>query len=178
MVMSNTDNYSAISVDHTRYNIQITNNGKMEKKIKSKYILDVGEIDVSNISTEYVRKYKENLSKTYIQRRRNKSISSALHFKKRCRVTDAIVELVDIFPTIADLAGVPIPICQINDTNDDRSRSKNILIRKQIDPCGEGITLLPLIKNTLKCQVRHIFYCIVNYKNNLYNKDPHIICLL
>lgn len=159
IVMSDTDNYSTTSVDYTRYNAQITNNGKMENKIKSKYILDVGEIDVSNISTEYIRKSKENLFETYIQRGRNKSIrSSALHFKKRCRVTDVIVELVDIFPTIADLAGVPIPICQVNDTNDDRSRSKkNILIQKQIDPCVEGITLLPLIKNILKCQVRPYF---------------------
>jgi len=157
-VISDTDNYSTMSVDHTRYNVQIIDNGKMENKIKSKYILDVGEIDVSNISTEYIRKSKENLFETYIQRGHNKSIkSSALHFKKRCRVTDAIVELVDIFPTIADLAGVPIPICQVNDTNDDRSRSRNILIQKQIDPCAEGITLLPLIKNILKCQVRPYF---------------------
>ncbi|KYN44493.1 Iduronate 2-sulfatase [Trachymyrmex septentrionalis] len=89
---------------------------------------------------------------TYIQRRHNKFMrSNALHSKKHCRVTDAIVELVDIFPTIADLAGVPIPICQvINNTND---HLKNILIQNKVpNPCSEGITLLPLIKSTLQCQ--------------------------
>ncbi|XP_071636561.1 iduronate 2-sulfatase isoform X2 [Temnothorax longispinosus] len=129
-VTSDTDNYSAIPTDHTRYNAQITNN-------------------------EYVRKYKENLSGVYIQQGRNKSTrNSALHLKKHCRVTEATVELVDIFPTVADLAGVPIPICQINDTDDDRSHSRNVLIsrKKTLDLCGEGITLLPLIKSTLECQ--------------------------
>ncbi|TGZ50219.1 Uncharacterized protein DBV15_11577 [Temnothorax longispinosus] len=131
-VTSDTDNYSAIPTDHTRYNAQITNN-----------------------VTEYVRKYKENLSGVYIQQGRNKSTrNSALHLKKHCRVTEATVELVDIFPTVADLAGVPIPICQINDTDDDRSHSRNVLIsrKKTLDLCGEGITLLPLIKSTLECQ--------------------------
>ncbi|XP_024877025.1 iduronate 2-sulfatase isoform X2 [Temnothorax curvispinosus] len=129
-VTSDTDNYSAIPTDHTRYNAQITNN-------------------------EYVRKYKENLSGVYIQQGRNKSTrNSALHLKKHCRVTEATVELVDIFPTVADLAGVPIPICQINDTDDDRSHSRNVLIsrKKTLDLCGEGITLFPLIKSTLECQ--------------------------
>ncbi|KYM80558.1 Iduronate 2-sulfatase [Atta colombica] len=82
----------------------------------------------------------------------NKSMrSNALHSKKHCRVTDAIVELVDIFPTIANLAGVPIPICQvINNTN---AHLKNIFIQNKIpNPCSEGITLLPLIKSTLQCQ--------------------------
>ncbi|XP_077277378.1 iduronate 2-sulfatase isoform X2 [Temnothorax americanus] len=129
-VTSDTDNYSAIPTDHTRYNAQFTNN-------------------------EYVRKYKENLSGVYIQRGRNKSTgNSALHLKKHCRVTEATVELVDIFPTVADLAGVPIPICQINDTDDNRLHSRNVLIsrKKTLDLCGEGITLLPLIKSTLECQ--------------------------
>ncbi|XP_077277379.1 iduronate 2-sulfatase isoform X3 [Temnothorax americanus] len=131
-VTSDTDNYSAIPTDHTRYNAQFTNN-----------------------VTEYVRKYKENLSGVYIQRGRNKSTgNSALHLKKHCRVTEATVELVDIFPTVADLAGVPIPICQINDTDDNRLHSRNVLIsrKKTLDLCGEGITLLPLIKSTLECQ--------------------------
>jgi len=104
--------------------------------------------------------------------REHKSIkNSELRFKKHYRVTDAIVELVDIFPTIADLAGVPIPICQINDTDDNRSHSRNILTRKEMpNLCSEGITLLPLIKSILKCQVRHTFYCIVSYTNILYNQ--------
>lgn len=161
MVTFDTDNYD--TTNYMRYNAQITNSGKMENKINSKYmILNSGKTDVSNISAEYMRKHKRNLSEADIQREFNKSTkSSALYFKKRCRVTSALVELVDIFPTIADLAGVPISICQINDTNDDQSR--NVLNQKEtFEPCGEGITLLPLIKSTLECQVRHTFYCI-NY---------------
>lgn len=170
MVTSDTDNYDTIS--HTRYNAQITNdyNDKMRNKINSKYItLNVEEIGVSNISTEYVRKYKRTLSGTYIPQGHNKyTRSSALHFRKHCRVTDAIVELVDIFPTIADLTGISIPICQINNT-DYQSRSRNTLIRKEMpNPCSEGISLLPLITSTLKCQVRHTFYCIFNCTNILY----------
>lgn len=179
-VTSDFDNYSAISIDHMRYNTQITNSDKMENKINSKYILDAGEIDVSNISTQYTKEYKRTLSGAYVQRGHNKFVrNNASHLKKRCRVTNAIVELVDIFPTIADLAGVPIPICQVNSTND---RSTTILTRKEMpNLCGEGITLLPLIKSTLECQVRHTFYCIINctnvlYKNksfpSLYNLSP------
>ncbi|XP_011860062.1 PREDICTED: iduronate 2-sulfatase [Vollenhovia emeryi] len=154
--MITSDNYGAIPADHTRYNEQITNNGnKMESKINSGHtILNVGQIGVSNSSSEYVMRYKGNLSSAHIQRERNKSTkNSALHFQKRCRVTDSIVELVDIFPTIADLAGVPIPICPINDTDGDRLHSRGVSVQKEpLDPCGEGITLLPLIKSTLKCQ--------------------------
>lgn len=177
-------NYNAISINHMRYNEQITNNDKIENKMNLKYLLHVGKIGASNISIEYVRKHKRILFGTYIQQRHNKSMrSNALHSKKHCRVTDAIVELVDIFPTIADLAGVPIPICQVinNNTND---HLKNILIQNKVpNPCSEGITLLPLIKSTLQCQVRHIFYCIMNYTNvlyktkvlHLYNLSP-LIC--
>ncbi|EGI64264.1 Iduronate 2-sulfatase [Acromyrmex echinatior] len=146
-------NYNAISINHMRYNEQITNNDKIENKMNLKYLLHVGKIGASNISIEYVRKHKRILFGTYIQQRHNKSMrSNALHSKKHCRVTDAIVELVDIFPTIADLAGVPIPICQVinNNTND---HLKNILIQNKVpNPCSEGITLLPLIKSTLQCQ--------------------------
>ncbi|XP_018348334.1 PREDICTED: iduronate 2-sulfatase isoform X2 [Trachymyrmex septentrionalis] len=145
-------NYDAISINHMRYNAQITNNDKIENKVNLKYLLNIGKIGASNISIGYVRKHKRTLFRTYIQRRHNKFMrSNALHSKKHCRVTDAIVELVDIFPTIADLAGVPIPICQvINNTND---HLKNILIQNKVpNPCSEGITLLPLIKSTLQCQ--------------------------
>ncbi|KYN22805.1 Iduronate 2-sulfatase [Trachymyrmex cornetzi] len=100
-------NYDAISINHMRYNAQITNNDKIKNKMNLKYLSHVGKID-------------------------------------------AIVELVDIFPTIADLAGVSIPICQVINTND---HLKHILIRNEVpNPCSEGITLLPLIKSTLQCQ--------------------------
>lgn len=147
-----------------RYNAQITNNDKIENK-NLKYLLHVEKIGASNISIGYVRKHKRTLFETYIQRHNKSMRSNALHSKKHCRVTDAIVELVDIFPTIANLAGVPIPICQV--INNDHL--KNIFIQNKVpNPCSEGITLLPLIKSTLQCQVRHIFYCIMNYTNVLY----------
>ncbi|XP_036148458.1 iduronate 2-sulfatase isoform X2 [Monomorium pharaonis] len=141
------DNYSAISTDYMRY-APITNNNKMENKINSKYVLNVGKIDVSNTSTEYI---KSTFGK-YIQRDHDISMDiNTLHSKKYCRTTNAIVELVDIFPTIADLAGVPILICQINNT-DNRSHPTGLLREKTLNLCGEGITLLPLIKSILKCQ--------------------------
>jgi len=167
MVTSHFDNYDVVPINHVRYNAQITNTDKMENKISLKYILDVGEIGVSNTSTEYVKKYKRTLSGGYVQRGHNKSVSSVLYSKKHYRITDAIVELVDIFPTIADLAGIPIPICQVNNTN-IQSRSSILFRKKMPYLCGEGITLLPLIKSILECQVRHTFYCIVNYTNVLY----------
>ncbi|XP_011702367.1 PREDICTED: iduronate 2-sulfatase isoform X2 [Wasmannia auropunctata] len=145
-------NYDAIPIDRMRYNAQITNSrNKTENKINSRYTSNAGEVDVPNTSTEYAKKYKKTVSGAYIRRGHDKSASGALHSKKHCRkVTDAIVELVDIFPTIADLAGVPIPICQVNSTYD---RSRGTQARKEMpDPCGEGITLLPLIKSILKCQ--------------------------
>ncbi|KAL0102455.1 hypothetical protein PUN28_018015 [Cardiocondyla obscurior] len=151
-ITSDIDNYNA--TDHMTYNAQIRNNGISGNKLISKYIILNDEEIVSNTSTEYVKKYKEASSRVYIQRGLNKSMTnSALHLKKQCRFTNAIVELVDIFPTIADLANVPIPICQINDTNHNRSGSKKMFIQKEMsNSCSEGITLLPLIKNTLECQ--------------------------
>ncbi|XP_018406143.1 PREDICTED: iduronate 2-sulfatase isoform X1 [Cyphomyrmex costatus] len=144
--------YDAVLRDDMRYNTQITNNDKIENAVNLKYILHVGKIGTSNISIGYVsREHKRTLFETYIQRRHKSMRNNALHSKKHCQVTNAIVELVDIFPTIADLAGVPIPICQdINSTND---HLKNVLTQNEVpNPCSEGITLLPLIKSTLKCQ--------------------------
>ncbi|KAL6257218.1 hypothetical protein P5V15_012145 [Pogonomyrmex californicus] len=152
-VTSDINNYGSTPTDRIRYNAQITNNDRMKDKINSKYmVLDEGKIGVDT-STDYMRRYERILWETYIQREYNISMESrALRSKKHCRITNAIVELVDLFPTIADLADVPIPICQINDM-DRRLRSGNILTRKEMsNPCSEGITLLPLIKSTLECQ--------------------------
>ncbi|CAK9833681.1 Iduronate 2-sulfatase [Anthophora retusa] len=52
-------------------------------------------------------------------------------------IIDSIVELVDIFPTVADLANITIPICS----------NKNARIETT---CSEGITLMPLITAALK----------------------------
>ncbi|KYN07245.1 Iduronate 2-sulfatase [Cyphomyrmex costatus] len=117
-----------------------------EHAVWSKY----SNFDVA-VHVPLIMEHKRTLFETYIQRRHKSMRNNALHSKKHCQVTNAIVELVDIFPTIADLAGVPIPICQdINSTND---HLKNVLTQNEVpNPCSEGITLLPLIKSTLKCQ--------------------------
>nr|XP_033336454.1 iduronate 2-sulfatase isoform X2 [Megalopta genalis] len=52
---------------------------------------------------------------------------------------DSMVELVDIFPTIADLANVPIPICR----NEKETKDAMLV-------CSEGISLVPLIRATMK----------------------------
>lgn len=147
------------ATNHMQYNAPITSNNKMENKINSRYILNIGTNCVANMSMEYVRsrigyrqtrirRYKRIFLEAHIQRRHNKSNSRS---KKHCRVTNAIVELVDIFPTIADLAGLPILICQPNNTN-DQLRSTGLLQEKTPNLCSEGITLVPLIKSIVKCQ--------------------------
>lgn len=52
------------------------------------------------------------------------------------RVTNALVELVDVFPTISELSGIKVPeLCPDNDSD--------------IELCTEGTSLLPLIKDTV-----------------------------
>ncbi|CAL1683158.1 unnamed protein product [Lasius platythorax] len=153
------DNY-ARSMNRTRYNItQITNYDEIKNETDSEYIFDEKNISVRRSTKYNTSVYKRIISETYVRQRYKISMeSSALHISRKlkrnyCRVTKAVVELVDIFPTIADLAGVPVPICQ-NDDGNHLVRSKNIPIsRKKVpDPCSEGITLLPLIESTLRCQ--------------------------
>lgn len=56
---------------------------------------------------------------------------------------DALVELVDIFPTIAELAEIPIPMC----SNKQQKYTKNVLT------CSEGISFLPLLEATINDNV-------------------------
>lgn len=150
------DNHSeyARSTDRAKYNAAVTIDGELDgNKTDSKYmVFDVRKIGAWKAykNTEYISKRGKTLSG--IQRKCNKCAESGAVKSKNCRATNAVVELVDIFPTIADLAGVPIPVCQIND---QRLRSRNIsAYRKEApNPCSEGITLLPLIRSTLRCQV-------------------------
>ncbi|KAL6423024.1 hypothetical protein ACFW04_010480 [Cataglyphis niger] len=156
-----TDNY-ARSMHNGRYNIThiITNYDEMRDKTDSKYMIsDEREIGIWR-NTKYITKgYKRMILETYVRQRYKKSVkSSTLHMSKKlkinyCRVTNAIVELVDIFPTIADLAGVPVPICQ-NVNENYRMPSKTITTsrKKASDSCSEGFTLLPLVESTLRCQ--------------------------
>ncbi|XP_076293259.1 iduronate 2-sulfatase isoform X2 [Lasioglossum baleicum] len=67
---------------------------------------------------------------------------TALNLHKKQVVIDSLVELVDIFPTIADLANVPIPICQNENERKDATRSELV--------CSEGVSLVPLITAATK----------------------------
>ncbi|XP_050592811.1 iduronate 2-sulfatase isoform X3 [Bombus affinis] len=70
---------------------------------------------------------------TYEKLKENTSVNNSS--KGNQIFIDSIVELVDIFPTIADLANISIPICS--------SESMQIT-------CSEGITFIPLIRAALK----------------------------
>ncbi|XP_070171898.1 iduronate 2-sulfatase [Polyergus mexicanus] len=160
-VTFDTDDNYARSMHDERYNIRhITNYDETRYKTDSEHMIpDEREIAIWKSTKYNTRGYKRTILETYIRQRYKKSVeSSMLYISKKlkrnyCRVTNAIVELVDIFPTIADLAGVPVPICQNVDEN-HRMRSQTISIsRKEAsDPCSEGITLLPLVESTLRCQ--------------------------
>lgn len=65
MIMSDTNNYSAIPTDYTRCNSQTTNNGKVKNKIKS--VHEVHDIKCRNdqcfeYNIEYREKYKQNIN--------------------------------------------------------------------------------------------------------------------
>lgn len=149
------DNYHVRTVDRTKCTAKIANNNITTESLK--YIFNntkIGESKTRENMKYYIGKYKGNVSRMYNQRRYNKFMKSNASYRKmqrKYKVTNAIVELVDIFPTIADLAGVPIPMCQINNREHKLS---NLTYQKESDLCSEGITLLPLIKSFLKYQVR------------------------
>lgn len=66
-------------------------------------------------------------------------------------IIDSLVELVDIFPTIADLAKIPIPICLNRETKNGTQIEQD---SPQIETiCSEGTTLMPLVRAALKGEV-------------------------
>lgn len=67
-----------------------------------------------------------------------KKINTNNSSKKSEIFINSIVELVDIFPTIADLANISIPTCS----------NKHMQIT-----CSEGISFMPLIRAALKKEV-------------------------
>ncbi|KAK2588799.1 hypothetical protein KPH14_001674 [Odynerus spinipes] len=71
----------------------------------------------------------------------NKNITFLQHIDIFTK-TDAITELVDIFPTVAELAGIPIPIC----SNIEQKHTNNYTNSLT---CTEGISFLPLIEAIL-----------------------------
>lgn len=65
-----------------------------------------------------------------------------------CMVIQEPVELLDIFPTVAELAGIPISTCS-------RSEMPHASIS---DLCSEGSSLVPLIKAALTYKVYLLFF--------------------
>ncbi|XP_046431986.1 iduronate 2-sulfatase isoform X3 [Neodiprion fabricii] len=63
--------------------------------------------------------------------------------KKGYVMSDAMIELVDIFPTIADLTNLPIPLCI--DDKDYRHKYKSNSTSMSSNLCSEGVSFLPVI---------------------------------
>ncbi|ELT88246.1 hypothetical protein CAPTEDRAFT_109241 [Capitella teleta] len=74
-------------------------------------------------------------------------------------VSDKLIELVDIFPTLADLAGLPrVPVCP------DESRD--------VPVCTEGSSLMPLLQTTLAPWKERVFYQFPHMM-----KDRYLYCM-
>ncbi|XP_043469979.1 iduronate 2-sulfatase isoform X2 [Leptopilina heterotoma] len=72
--------------------------------------------------------------------------------KKNCNQINELVELVDIFPTIAELANTPIKTCI--DSDDEESNL-----------CTEGYSMLPLIEASKTCEK-------LNWKKAVFSQYP------
>lgn len=73
--------------------------------------------------------------------------------KKYCggnRIISEPVELLDLFPTIAELAAIPIPMCP-------RGKSKKTMPIL----CSEGSSLVPLIEASLACKKVRAYISLV-----------------
>lgn len=84
---------------------------------------------------------------------------------KRCLrenlMVDEVVELIDLFPTIVNLAGDSIPICPSNDNLFDDYGDNDTE-----STCSEGMSLMPLITSSISCQVtkkEYKFYYLTTY---------------
>lgn len=63
---------------------------------------------------------------------------------QRGKKSDAFAELIDIYPTLADLAGIPVlPLCPLNSSD--------------VDACSEGASLAPIIRDGA-AQVKNASY--------------------
>ncbi|KAG7210244.1 hypothetical protein KM043_011792 [Ampulex compressa] len=86
----------------------------------------------------------------------NLSVNAPEKFEQEniCRETNALVELVDIFPTIADLTNVPIKLCPAipKGAKKEYKFYKDDDLDKMPNTCSEGISLMPLIRAVLKCK--------------------------
>ncbi|XP_014484327.1 PREDICTED: iduronate 2-sulfatase [Dinoponera quadriceps] len=150
-------NYHVGAVDRTKCTAKVANIASETDDLK--YVIlnttKIGDSKTRGNTGYYMDKRKRKVSKVYNRQRYDKFIKSDASYRgmqRKRKVTNAIVELVDIFPTIADLAGAPVPMCQIHIDREHESRLSNLTYRKESDPCSEGITLLPLIRSISRCQ--------------------------
>lgn len=148
-------NYHIRDIDRIKYTAKFANDNITTET--SKYtIFNTTKINKPKSRIEYyISRHKKNVLRMYNRQRYKQFVkNNESHYKtqEKYKVTNAIVELVDIFPTIADLAGVPVPICPINYKG---LKLNNLTSQKEPNLCSEGITLLPLIRSIVKYQVRY-----------------------
>ncbi|KAI4502264.1 hypothetical protein M0802_002946 [Mischocyttarus mexicanus] len=113
------------------------------------------ENDVNTID-KFTLKYKgyTNLKDSLIKEKGD----TFLQYTDTYTKTDAIVELVDIFPTIAELARIPIPLC----SNIENRYNNN---KKDSSVCTEGVSLIPLIRAILNNK-------IISWKKAAFSQYP------
>ncbi|XP_015596110.1 iduronate 2-sulfatase [Cephus cinctus] len=71
----------------------------------------------------------------------SKKVKGVPKIQNKYTTIDSLVELVDVFPTIAELAGVPIPICPKTEYHMGHRKVSTSLS----NVCAEGVSFLPLI---------------------------------
>ncbi|XP_015434051.1 PREDICTED: iduronate 2-sulfatase [Dufourea novaeangliae] len=72
-----------------------------------------------------------------------------LYLSTNSVLVHSLVELVDVFPTIADLANIPIPICFDESKKKEIDRMEQDFIHPETT-CSEGVSLMPLLQAALK----------------------------
>ncbi|XP_029037438.2 iduronate 2-sulfatase isoform X2 [Osmia bicornis bicornis] len=120
---------------------------KQDKENKRVEVTNQASATQSLLNHKQTDGYSNDVSKCYKKNVFN--IVSVRNSLKNQIIIDSLVELVDVFPTIANLANCSIPIC-----SDENTKKENMFI-EQSNPrveivCSEGITLVPLIRAALQ----------------------------
>lgn len=73
-------------------------------------------------------------------------------------IATALIELVDISPTIADIANLPLPLCDVDEDYDYRTNPVTL--------CSEGISFLPVVYAAMsgKVKVHRICYYFIIFR--------------